>query len=183
MICGAFGSLRRPASLQEIHLTYLNGPDVERLALTDGEILEAVEAALDAQGRRAVIIEPRVHLVPHDSAAGHFNVLRGVVHPLGLAGVKVVGDFVNNYKVGLPSEMAVLNLFDPVTGVPKAILDATSLTDMRTGAMTALGGKFLARKSSRILGHIGARGTSYWNVRLLNHFFEFDEIRVHSRRP
>jgi len=110
-------------------------------------------------------------------------VLRGAVLPLGLAGVKVVGDFVNNYKVGLPSELAVLNLFDPATGVPKAILDATSLTDMRTGAMTALGAKFLARKSSKVLGHIGARGTSYWNVRLLSHFFEFDAIRVHSRRP
>ena len=29
---------------------YLNGPDVERLALTDDEILAAVEAALRAQG-------------------------------------------------------------------------------------------------------------------------------------
>lgn len=169
--------------MQPIHLTYLNGPDVERLALTDTEILDAVERALDAQGRKAAVIEPRVHLVPHDSSVGHFNVLRGVVHPLGLAGVKVVGDFVNNYKVGLPSELALLNLFDPSTGAPMAILDATSLTGMRTGAMTALGGKYLARKSSRVLGHIGARGTSYWNIRLLNHYFDFDEIRVHSKRP
>jgi ornithine cyclodeaminase len=105
------------------------------------------------------------------------------VHPLGLAGVKVVGDFVNNYKLGLPSEIALLSLFDPETGIPKAILDASSLTSMRTGAMTALGGKFLAARGSKVLGHIGARGTAYWNVRLLNHFFDFDEIRVHSRRP
>jgi len=56
------------------------------------------------------------------------------------------------------------------------------VTEMRTGAMTALGAKYLARKSSRVLGHIGARGTSYWNIRLLNHFFDFDEIRVHSKR-
>ena len=168
--------------MQPIHLTYLNGPDIERLALTDDEILGAVERALEAQGRAQVVIEPRVHLVPHDSSLGHFNVLRGAVLPLGLAGVKVVGDFVNNYKVGLPSELAVLNLFDPDTGVPKAILDATSLTDMRTGAVTALGGKYLARKNSKVLGHIGARGTSYWNVRLLSHFFDFEEIRVHSRR-
>jgi alanine dehydrogenase len=166
-----------------IHLTFLNGPDIERLALTDAEILDAVEKALHAQGKKAVVIEPRVHLVPHDSAVGHFNVLRGVVHPLNLAGVKVVGDFVNNYKLGLPSELAILNLFDPATGVPKAILDATSLTDMRTGAMTALGAKYLAKKNSRILGHIGARGTSYWNIRLLNHLFDFQEIRVHSKRP
>jgi alanine dehydrogenase len=169
--------------LQSIHLTYLNGPDIARLQLSDAEILGAVEQVLGVQGRKEVVIEPRVHLVPHDSAVGHFNVLRGVVPSLGLAGVKVVGDFVNNYSIGLPSELAVLNLFDPLTGAPKAILDATSLTDMRTGAMTALGGKYLARKSSKVLGHIGARGTSYWNIRLLNHCFDFDEIRVHSKRP
>jgi ornithine cyclodeaminase len=169
--------------LQPIYLTYLNGPDIDRIALTDTEILDAVEQGLDAQGRKAVVLEPRVHLVPKDSSLGHFNVLRGVVHPLGLAGVKVVGDFVNNYMIGLPSELALLSLFDPLTGVPKAILDASSLTNMRTGAMTALGGKYLAAKTSKVLGHVGARGTSYWNVRLLNHLFDFDEIRVHSRRP
>jgi alanine dehydrogenase len=54
---------------------------------------------------------------------------------------------------------------------------------MRTGAMTALGGKFLARNSSKVLAHIGARGTAYWNVRLLNFLFDFAEIRVHSKRP
>jgi ornithine cyclodeaminase len=168
--------------MQPLYITYLNGPDIEGLGLTDADILDAVEGSLDAQGRKATVIEPRVHLVPENSSLGHFNVLRGVVHPLGLAGVKVVGDFVNNHKVGLPSELALLNLFDPATGAPKAILDATSLTSMRTGAMTALGGKYLARKSSKVLGHIGARGSAYWNVRLLNHLFDFDEIRVHSKR-
>jgi len=94
----------------------------------------------------------------------------------------VVGDFVDNYKLGYPSELAVLLLFDPAMGAPKAILDASGITDMRTGAVTAIGAKLLARKDSKVLGHIGARGTAYWNVRLLNHLFDFDEIRVHSRR-
>src|SRR3984885_11389379 len=169
--------------MQEIYLTYLNGPDVAALDLTDGEILDAVERALDAQGRKQAVIEPRVHLIPEDPARGHFNVLRGVLHPLELAGVKVVGDFVDNYKSGLPSELALLTLFDPSTGAPRAILNATSLTEMRTGAVTALGAKYLARKGSRVLGHIGARGTAYWNVRLLHSMFRFEEIRVHSRRP
>jgi ornithine cyclodeaminase len=96
--------------------------------------------------------------------------------------VKIVGDFVENYKLGFPSELAVLVLLDPRTGAPKAILDASSITDMRTGAVTAIGAKYLARKNAKILGHIGARGTAYWNVRLLHHLFDFDEIRVHSRR-
>src|SRR6202789_1743810 len=141
----------------EIYLTYLNGPDVAALELTAGEILGAVERALDAQGRKEAVIEPRVHLIPKDSAHGHFNVLRGVLHPLELAGVKVTGDFVDTYKRGLPCVLALVTLFDPSTGAPEAILNATALTDMRTGAVTALGAKCLARKSSRVLGHIGAR--------------------------
>jgi ornithine cyclodeaminase len=166
----------------QINLHYLSGPDIERLEMTDAEILAAVEAGLKAQGQGQTVIEPRMHLVPGDGIAGHFNVLRGVVKPLGFAGVKVVGDFVDNYKQGLPSEMALLNLFSPTTGMPAAIIDATAITDMRTGAVTALGARHLARKDSRVLGHIGARGTAYWNVRLLAQLFAFDEIRVHSRR-
>lgn len=169
--------------MSELYLTYLNGPDVEALALTDAEILAAVEEGLRAQGNGQTRIEPRVHLVPEHSGKGHFNVLRGYIAPLHLAGVKVVGDYVDNYKVGLPSELAVLNLFDPETGAPLAIIDASAITDMRTGAMTALGGKYLGPKKPRILGHVGARGTSYWNVRLLDSLFDFEEIRVHSRRP
>ena len=169
--------------MDPIYIDYLNAFDIEALDLTNDEILAAIETSLAAQGRGQTVIEPRVHLEPDASFHGHFNVLRGYVAPLGLAGVKVVGDYVDNYKLGYPSEFGVLNLFDPRTGVPKAILDATVITDMRTGAVTALGARHLARKGSKVLGHIGARGTAYWNVRLLDHLFDFDEIRVHSRRP
>ena len=95
----------------------------------------------------------------------------------------MVGDFYRNYERGLPSELALLNLMDPKTGAPVAIIDASDITDMRTGAVTAIGARHLARQDSRVLGHVGARGTSYWNVRLLDSIFHFDEIRVHSRRP
>ncbi|KAK6452388.1 hypothetical protein FP744_10008639 [Trichoderma asperellum] len=139
---------------EPIYITYLNGLDISELKLTDEEILGAIETALDAQGRKETVIEPRLHLVPRDSAKGHFNVLRGVVHPLNAAGIKVVGDFVDNYKHGLPSEFGILNLFDPETGVPRAVIDATSITDMRTGA----------------------------NIRLLASLLQFEEIRIHSKR-
>lgn len=169
--------------MQPIFFTYLNGPDIEKLAMTDEEILSAVEAGLRAQGEGQTVIEPRVHLIADPSFHGHFNILRGYVGPLGMAGVKIVGDYVDNYARGLPSEMALLTLFDPRTGMPVALLDATAITEMRTGAMTALGARYLARSESRVLGHIGARGTAYWNVRLLDRLFNFQEIRVHSRRP
>ncbi|MCZ4316635.1 ornithine cyclodeaminase family protein [Comamonadaceae bacterium G21597-S1] len=170
--------------MEPSYLTYLNGVDIAELALTDDETLQAIESSLAAQGRGSCVIEPRVHLAPKAGVDGHFNVLRGAIGaPMDLAGVKVVGDFVDNYKLGLPSELGMLNLFDPRTGVPIAIVNATAITDMRTGAITALGAKHLARKNSKILGHVGARGTAYWNVRLLDKLFDFDEIRVHSARP
>jgi ornithine cyclodeaminase len=169
--------------MDPVWFTYLNGPDIERLELDDTEVLTAVEEGLRAQGLGETVIEPRVHLVPDPAFNGHFNVLRGYIAPLGLAGVKIVGDFVGNYQHGLPSEMAMLNLFDPRTGMPIAMLDATAITEMRTGALTALGARYLAREDAKVLGHIGARGTSYWNVRLLDRIFDFTEIRVHSRRP
>lgn len=167
----------------DINFTYLSGPDIAQLAMSDDEILTAIEGGLRAQGNGETVIEPRVHLEPDPAFNGHFNVLRGYIAPLGMAGVKVVGDYVDNYKQGLPSEMALLNLFDPRTGMSLALLDAAAITDMRTGALTAVGAKYLARKDSKVLGHIGARGTAYWNVRLLDHLFDFEEIRVHSRRP
>ena len=170
--------------MQQVHIHYLNGPDIAALGITDAEILQAIEASLAAQGRGECVIEPRMHLMPKAGVEGHFNVLRGAIGaPINMAGVKVVGDFVDNYRQDLPSEVGMLTLFDPRTGIPAAIIDATAITEMRTGAVTAIGAKYLARKSAKVLGHIGARGTAYWNVRLLDGLFDFDEIRVHSARP
>jgi ornithine cyclodeaminase/alanine dehydrogenase-like protein (mu-crystallin family) len=164
-----------------IELTYLNAADIDALALSDDEILDAIRAVLGAQGREETVIEPRMHLFPR-GAGGHFNVLRGAVPEC--AGVKVVGDYVDNHRLGLPSELALLLLMRPDTGVPVAIIDATAITEMRTGAVTAIGAEHLARSDARVLGHVGARGTAYWNVRLLCHVLPaLEEIRVHSRRP
>jgi alanine dehydrogenase len=166
-----------------IEILFLSGADVGALALTNEEILEAVEAAVRAQGEDAVVLEPREHLIPDPVFRGHFNLLRAYVAPLDVAGVKVVGDYLDNWKLGLPSELGLLTLYDPRTGVPRAILDATELTERRTGAMTALGARHLARTDARVLGHIGARGTAFANVTMLDALFDFEEIRVTSARP
>jgi ornithine cyclodeaminase len=113
----------------------------------------------------------------------HFNILKGFVEPINVAGVKVIGDFQTNYKYNLPSELALLTLYQPETGAPMAILDATLITWMRTGAVTAVGAKHLAAEKPRVLGHIGSRGTARYNLPMLDHLFDFEEIRVTSKRP
>jgi ornithine cyclodeaminase len=177
----------------ELWLRFLSGPDIDSLGLSSAEILAAVEEAVRAHGDGRTIVEPRVHLVPDNDGAGHFNVLRGHlpvpglpttgVPTTGVSGVKVVGDFVANYAAGLPSELGLLTLYDPQTGVPLSIMDATLITACRTGAMTAVGARYLARPDSRVLGHVGARGTAFWNIVLLDELFDLDEIRITSRRP
>jgi ornithine cyclodeaminase len=170
-------------AMPPVYIDFLNRFDVEELNLTDAEIIAAIENQLKLQGEGDTYIQPRVFLEP-GVARGHFNVLRGAIGgDINRAGVKVVGDFVDNYQLGYPSELATLLLLDPKMGAPKAIIEASGITDMRTGAVTAVGAKYLAKKDSKILGHIGARGSSYWNVRLMDSIFDFDEIRVHSRRP
>ena len=167
-----------------VYIDYLNRFDIEELKISDAELLAAVEASLAMQGRGDTSIEPRTHIRPRAGADGHFNVLRGWIGgEIDSAGTKVVGDFVDNYKEGRPSEYGLLTLFDPRNGAPKALVDATGITEMRTGAITAIGAKHLAPKNPKVLAHIGARGTAYWNVRLLCSMFDFDEVRVHSRRP
>ena len=166
-----------------IQLRFISGPEIEQLRLTRAEILEAVTQAVAAQGRGEVVLEPRMHLIPPNAGRGHFNILRGHVEPLHVSGIKVVGDFIDNRRRGLPSELALVTLYDPETGIPLVIMDGTMITAARTGALTALGARFLARRESRILGHVGSRGTAWWNVTMLDDLFKFDQIRVTSLRP
>jgi alanine dehydrogenase len=166
-----------------VDIRFLSARDVDELCLSTADVLQAVEASLRAQGEGKVVLEPREHLVPDPAFHGHFNLLRAYVRPLGVAGVKVVGDYADNYRIGLPSELALLTLYDPRTGVPLAIVDATEITERRTGAVTAIGARHLARQDAKVLGHIGARGTAFSNVTMLDSEFDFEEIRVTSRRP
>ncbi|MDY7085346.1 MAG: ornithine cyclodeaminase family protein [Actinomycetota bacterium] len=172
--------------MHTLWIRFLNAADIDALAISPAEVITAVENVVAAHGRGETVFEPRTHLIPNNGGIGHFNILRGHVDTLGergLSGVKVVGDFVPNYQKGLPSELALMNVYDPATGVPLSIMDATWITEVRTGAMTAVGAKHLARPGSRILGHVGARGTAFANVTMLDSLFPLEEIRVTSRRP
>ena len=167
----------------DLEILFLSRADIEELAVSTADMLEAVEAVVRAQGDGQVTLDPRIQHVPDPEYPGHFNVLRATVWPLSVTGVKVVGDYVENYRAGLPSELALVTLYDPRTGAPLAIVDATEITERRTGALTALGARHLARSGSKVLGHLGARGTAFSNVTVLDHLFDFDEIRVTSKRP
>ena len=165
-----------------IELLFLSKEDVESTALGLREVIDTIEMGLRAHGEKKVIMPSKDHLVL-EYPKRYFNILKGYVEPINVAGVKVIGDFQENYKHNLPSELALLTLYRSETGAPMAIVDATLITWMRTGAVTAVGAKHLACDQPRVLGHIGARGTARYNVPMLDLLFDFEEIRVTSKRP
>jgi alanine dehydrogenase len=168
---------------RQISLRFLNRAQVDSLLPVARELVGIIEAGLRAHGRGETVLPPKSHLVLDHLVNGHFNILSGYVGPIGRAGVKVIGDYVDNWRHRLPSEIALLTLYDPETGVPTCLMDATSLTWQRTGAVTCVGARHLARPDARVVTHLGARGTAFQNLKLLAAEFDLQEIRIASRRP
>lgn len=168
--------------MASVDVLFLSKEDIDALDLGLGEIMDVIELGLRAHGEKKVIMPSKDHL-PLDYPEKLFNILKGYVEPVSACGVKVIGDFQKNYEHGLPSELSTLVLFRPETGAPFAIINSTSTTWMRTGAVTAVGAKYLAVDRPRVLGHIGARGTAWYSVPMMDRLFDFEEIRVTSKRP
>lgn len=169
--------------MARVDFRYLDRKQVRSLLPPIKVLLSLIEQGLSAHGRRDVVLPPKAHIQLDDRYNGHFNILVGWAGPNDTAGVKVIGDYVDNYKHGLPSEVAMLTLYDPRTGVPRALMDATDLTTERTGAVTGIGAKYLAPKGAKIIGHVGARGTAFANIAILAKLFEIAEVRITSKRP
>src|SRR5690349_9796008 len=71
-------------------------------------------------------------------------------------GIKVIADFRDNEQRGIARMNGLVCLFDGLSGRPQAVLAAGYLTDLRTGAGTALAARHLARRDSKVATVIGA---------------------------
>jgi ornithine cyclodeaminase/alanine dehydrogenase len=82
--------------------------------------------------------------------------------------VKVVSVYANNPgQYNLPTTIGTLLLNDPRTGAPLAVMDASYLTAVRTGAVTGVATQHLARKDAKRVGIFGAgvqAQTQLWAV-------------------
>ncbi len=171
------------SSVSEVRFLFLDRAEVAALAPRGADLLRIVEQGLAAHALGEVVQPPKSHLPLDGRFNGHFNILPGYAGPVDMAGVKVIGDYVDNWRRALPSEIALLTLYDPRTGAPCCLMDATLLTWLRTGAVTAIGARHLARPDAAVVAHIGARGTALGNLELLAGLFPLREIRIASKRP
>lgn len=97
-------------------------------------------------------------LVNHEFADEHaaMDIRSGYIKGVQLHGLKMLNNFPENQKKGLPSFNGIMMVYDSNTGIPISILDATYVTSMRTGAAGALGVDLLARRDARHLFILGA---------------------------
>ncbi len=85
----------------------------------------------------------------------------------GLALLKWITSFPGNPDRGLPTVMGVICLSDAATGAPLMLLDARSVTALRTGAAAAVASATLAPTDARTVGIVGCGLHGAWVARCL----------------
>lgn len=123
-------------------------------AISMREAIALVEKAFAAHARGRSEMPPKIYL-NLKRYNGDFRAMPAYVSGIEACGVKWVNVHPGNIGRKLPSVMATIILSDPATGEPLAVMDATRITNMRTGAAGAVAAKHLARKRSSVVALFG----------------------------
>lgn len=92
-----------------------------------------------------------------ETTRGRINAMPGYIGGrFDMAGIKWIGSFPANIDRGLPRASGVTILNDPRSGVPLAVMDGTLISAMRTGAVSGVAARHLARDDARTVGVLGA---------------------------
>ena len=150
------------------------------LSLDYSEVNRAVESAFADHGMGLVQMPPKVYIT---LPAGDFRTMPAYLPSLKIAGVKIVNVHPENPSRGLPTVMALTIILDPATGQPVAILNATALTDMRTGSAGAVAVRYLVPKKRIVLGIAGTGRQAEAQLLATAEEREIDRVLVWSRNP
>ncbi len=161
----------------------LTGRQVRKILAMEN-VLGAVEDAFRHKGLEKVQMPPKAYLF-YEKFDGDLRTMPCYVEDMDVSAVKIVNVHPQNAeKYGMRTVMGLLVLINPHTGAPLAIMDATHITDMRTGAASAVASKYLARPDPEVLGIIGAGNQSKTQMlALITQYGRFDEVRIFDLFP
>jgi len=145
------------------------------------DIVEALDRMFVEKGEGRVEMPPKPGIHTRNDAFIH--AMPAYIPSLESAGMKWVSGFPENPEKGLPYISGLVVLNDPDTGLPIAVMDATWITGQRTGAATAVAGKYLARKDSSTVGIVacGVQGRS--NLEALCCLFDVETVKAYDIYP
>jgi ornithine cyclodeaminase/alanine dehydrogenase-like protein (mu-crystallin family) len=107
---------------------------------------------------------------------GAVQAFPAMIRPLQRAAVKWLGSYRQNPRRGLPAISALDLVTDIETGMPLALVDGTSVTNMRTGGHSAVGAKLLARPESEAVAIIGCGNEGRTHLRALDVLFPIRRV-------
>jgi ornithine cyclodeaminase/alanine dehydrogenase-like protein (mu-crystallin family) len=138
------------------------------LALSEGDligllpprdIVAAVETALRADAVGNVVAPRRHHMQWKDT-----TLLTMPAAAEGGIGVKVISVAPDNAARNLPVTNGIMLLHEGATGLPLTIMNAAALTAQRTGAVGALGMKYLTPPETCSVGIVGCGVQGAWQA-------------------
>lgn len=142
----------------DIEFLYLNQADVRATGVDMHVALKAVEESFRLHHQGQTILPHKTVLDMGERERGRGNAMPAYVGgDYEVFGIKWIAGFPGNPTLhGLPRGTGLFILNDSWKGIPLAIMDCTLTSAMRTGAVTGVGAKYLARQDSRSVAMIGA---------------------------
>lgn len=160
-------------------MLFLSSDDQRKVIKMD-EAIDAVSVALsEYSGRRAITpIRTALYL---EKSEGTSLFMPSFVEATNSLGVKFVSVFPKNTSRGKKTIYGLMVLADAETGEPLAVLEASYLTVIRTGAASGLASKLLAKENAKVLGVIGTGEQSRGIIQAIRAVRPIEEIRLYNR--
>ena len=121
------------------------------LAVTPGRALTAVREAFIAHARGEWLMPPKVYVTNYP--AGDFRAMPALGG--GYALLKWISSFPGNPRDGLPTVNGTVLISDASNGRLRAVMDAASVTALRTGAAAVLAAEVLGRADAATAAVVG----------------------------
>jgi ornithine cyclodeaminase len=162
-----------------MNVLVLSHDDVTRL-LTMDACIEVMADALRTTSRGGAVL-PLRSVVWMPDRAGMIGLMPGFLEAPVSLGLKVVSIFPGNHGTGFDSHQGVVMLFDTRHGSPKAILDASSITAIRTAAVSGVATRALAREDAGDLALLGSGVQAATHLAAMRAVRKLRRVRVWSR--
>ncbi len=138
-----------------------------RGAISMAEAIEAVREAFILVSKKKVIVPPRTH-IDLEIHRGTSLIMPTYFPGREKIGVKIINLYERNPQLGLPLSFALMLVFEARNGSPLALLEASTLTAIRTGAASGLATDLLARKDARVAAIFGAGFQGRYQLEAVN---------------
>ncbi len=162
----------------------LSKSDIEQV-ITEKDVVEIVEKTYKGYGEGKVINPTKVSLDLGETAQwppyqAYMNAMPAYVGWLDSAGLKWAGGFFSNIKQGLPYISAMILLINPRNGQFRVAMEGAHITNMRTGAQSAVALKYLTDKKSIRIGLYGAGMQGHYQTMAISELFNIEELKVYD---